>query len=174
MQTSSSVADFGAPLRGRIHPPRDIDVTPFYLVVTSNLGGAEAMKMQYSSHAAIETAVLRQVDQALRPELVGRFDERCVFHRLGFEAQREICEHLVSLELARLATHGFSLRVTREAVEFLTREGHHPMMGVRPMRRAVEHHIQDAAARSVDAHERVHGTLRPDPLSSRLIVTGRN
>ena len=65
-------------------------------------------------------------------------------------------------------------RVTREAVEFLTREGHHLTLGVRPMRRTVEHHIQDAAARGGETHEHVQGILRTDPRCPQLIVTGLN
>ncbi len=150
-----------------------LGLTPFYLILTSNLGGTEARRMKHSSPAAIETAVLRQVDQGLRPELVGRLDERLVFRPLEFTAQREICQHLVDLELARLAAHGFTLRVTREAVEFLTREGHHPSLGIRRMRYTVEHQVQDAVARSVDLAERTEGYLTPDPLARRLIVFAR-
>ena len=147
-----------------------IDVTPFYLILTSNIGGAESMRMEHSNAAAVETAVLRQVDQALRPELVGRFDERFVFRRLSFAVQQEICAELVRIELARLRTIGFDLEISREALEFITREGHHPTLGVRPMRRTVEHQVQDAAARAIEASHGMCGVLRCDSQAGRLFI----
>lgn len=119
-------------------------LTSYYLVFTSNIGAAEAMRMEHSTPASVENAVLRRVEQILRPELVGRFDERLVFRRLSYEVQREICEHLVTREIGRLKNLGFDLEVSREALEFLVREGHHPYLGARPMRRTVERHLQDA------------------------------
>lgn len=121
----------------------------YYVVFTSNLGAAEAMRMDCSSFASIESAVLRRVAQELRPELVGRIDEKLVFARLSREGQRQICELLVSSELERLRRVGFDLQVSCEALEFLLREGYDVYMGARPMRRTIERHIQEAVVRDI-------------------------
>jgi len=134
-------------------------LTPYYLVFTSNIGAAEAMRMEHSTPAAVESAVLRRVEQALRPELVGRFDEKLVFRRLSYEVQREICEYLIAREVERLKNLGFDLEVSREALEFLVREGHHPHLGARPMRRAVEQNLQDAVVRCLFANGTASGPL---------------
>lgn len=44
-----------------------LDLTPFHLILTSNLGGDEVMRMRHSSPSAVETANRRQVDHHLRP-----------------------------------------------------------------------------------------------------------
>lgn len=126
-------------------------VAPFYLVFTSNLGAAEAIRMERSSRSSVEASVLRRVEQELRPELVGRIDEKVVFARLSPDVQREICELNVAREVARLHELGYDLSVSREAIEFLLREGYHARLGARPMRRAVERHLQEAVVRDLFA-----------------------
>lgn len=122
-----------------------------YLVFTSNLGAAEAMRMERSSRASVEASVLRRIEQELRPEFVGRIDEKAVFARLSPDVQREICELHVACEVTRLRGLGYDLRVSREAIEFLLREGYDARFGARPMRRAVERHLQEAVVRDLFA-----------------------
>jgi len=145
----------------------------YYLVFTSNVGAAEAMRMERSSFASIETAVLRRVSQNLRPELVGRMDEKLVFARLTPDVQREICALMVAREVARLGRSGFDLDVTREAMEFLLREGFDRYLGARPLRHAVESHLQDAVVRSLFATGTGCGTVTLDSSSRRLVIVAR-
>ncbi|MDB6094028.1 MAG: ATPase [Verrucomicrobia bacterium] len=138
-----------------------LDLTPCYLGFTSNIGGGDAMRMAHSRFSSVEQAVLRRVTQTLRPELVARLSEILVFAPLGAEAQREICALILKAETARLQGLGYDLSVSREALEFLVREGFHPQLGARPMRRAVEHHLQDAVVRALFASGTAQGTLSP-------------
>jgi len=54
----------------------------YFIGFTSNIGAADAMRMERSRLPSIEQAVLRRVEQELRPELVGRTGEKLVFARL--------------------------------------------------------------------------------------------
>lgn len=145
-------------------------LSDYYLVFTSNVGSAEAIRMERSSFASIETAVLRRVSQGLRPELVGRIDEKLVFGRLTPDVQREICALMVAREVARLRGCGFDLDVTREAVEFLLREGFDSRLGARPLRRAVESHLQDAVVRDLFATGGGRGKVAFDSSTRRLVI----
>ncbi len=142
----------------------------YYLVFTSNIGSAEAMRMERSSFASVETAVLRRVSQGLRPELTGRIEEKLVFGRLTPDVQREICALMVAREVARLRGNGFELEVTHEAVEFLLREGFDPHLGARPLRRTVESHLQDAVVRDLFATGVGRGKVTLDSLTRRLVI----
>ena len=115
----------------------------YYIVFTSNLGASDAMRMESSAFATIERTVLRRVDQALRPELVARINEKIVFNRLTYPVQREICEQMVDREVARLNAMGQNLCITPSTIELLVREGFHRTWGARPMRNTVERHLQD-------------------------------
>jgi ATP-dependent Clp protease ATP-binding subunit ClpB len=148
-----------------------VDVRPFYVVCTSNIGSEETMRMENAPFASVERTVLLRVRERLRPELVGRVSEIVVFARLGYEVQREICSDLIGAELGRLRELGHQLDVDDGALEFLVREGYHRTLGARPMRGAVERHIQDAVVGEVLAGGCGSGRLGADPLGARLVLS---
>ena len=119
----------------------------FYVVFTSNIGAAEAMRMQSAPFASIERTVLARVGQQLRPELVGRMTEKLVFNRLPYEVQREICLDMINRECRRLRALGHEIVPIPADIEYLLREGHHKTLGARPMRTAVERYFQGMAVR---------------------------
>jgi ATP-dependent Clp protease ATP-binding subunit ClpB len=144
-----------------------------YVAFTSNLGSAEAMRMSRSSPTSVEQAILRRVAEALRPEILARIPDKLVFSRLTPDVQREIAELHLAAEVGRLRTGGFDLEVSREALEFLIREGFHPHLGARPLRQTIERQLQDAVARSLLAHGIGSGRidLGEEPGRLTLLVT---
>jgi len=137
---------------------------------TSNIGSADAMRMERSKFASVEQATLRCVEQTLRPELIGRIDEKFVFARLSPEVQQEICALEVRKETERLGRLGHDLVVSREALEFLVREGFHPYLGARPLRKTVERHLQDAVVRELFAKGFARGRVLPDQARHQLVI----
>lgn len=146
-----------------------IALAGFYVAFSSNIGGAEAMRMEHSRFASVEQMVLRLVGQTLRPEFVGRIDEKWVFRRLMPDVQREICALRVAEETARLRGLGYDLSVSPAALEFLVREGFHPHLGARPLRQAVERHLRNAVVQELLARGVCRGMIvvagRRDALS---------
>jgi ATP-dependent Clp protease ATP-binding subunit ClpA len=120
-----------------------------YVVFTSNIGAAEAMRMESSAFASVRRTVLRRVDQVLRPELVARINEMLVFNRLPFAVQRAICELMVKRESIRLNDLGFDLQIDDNTIEQLVREGYHRTLGARPMRNTVDRFVQEKAFRRI-------------------------
>ncbi len=125
------------------------NLSGFYVVFTSNIGASEAMRMQSAPFASIERTVMARVGERLRPELVGRIVEKIVFNRLPYETQRALCDPMTTQEQARLSSLGHEIEVGPADIEHLLREGYHKTLGARPMRGAVERHLQDAAVRRV-------------------------
>ncbi|NOT95211.1 MAG: ATP-dependent Clp protease ATP-binding subunit [Nitrospira sp.] len=142
----------------------------YFVGFTSNIGAAEAMRMEHLRLASVEQTTLRRVEQELRPELVGRIDEKLVFARLGPDVQREICALEVARETARLRAVGFDLEVSHEALEFLIREGFHSLHGARPLRKVVERHLQDAVVRDLFATGCGCGRIMKTEGARRLMV----
>ena len=147
-----------------------VDVRPFYVVCTSNIGSEETMRMENAPFASVERTVLMRVRERLRPELVGRVNEIIVFARLSYAVQREICSDLIAAELARVRLLGYELEIEADALEFLVREGYHRTLGARPMRGAVERHIQDAVATGLLAGRSGSGRIAADSLGTRLVL----
>ncbi|MDP1581225.1 MAG: AAA family ATPase [Candidatus Didemnitutus sp.] len=147
-----------------------ISVEQFYLAFTSNLGGAEAMRMEQSGFASVERTVLRRLTQVLRPELVERIEEKWVFARLTPDVQREICALRVADETARLRGLGYDVTVSREALEFLVREGFDPHVGARRLRQTVERHLRDAVVHALLSTGVAGGTITLALDSPRLAI----
>jgi ATP-dependent Clp protease ATP-binding subunit ClpB len=121
-----------------------LDFSGFYVWLTSNIGSAELMSLQHSNEATLERHVLTRAQQALRPEIFARVNEKLVFHRLSYEHQLEIAEKFLSREIEFLAARGHQLELDKTALPFLVRKGFHPKLGARPMRDAVEKLVGDA------------------------------
>jgi ATP-dependent Clp protease ATP-binding subunit ClpA len=124
----------------------------YYVVFTSNIGAAEAMRMENSAFSTIERTVLKRVDQTLRPELVARIYDKLVFNRLNYTVQREICELMIEREVERLARLGHLLSITPEITEKLVRDGYHRSLGARPMRNIVDCFLQERIVEKVGAN----------------------
>ena len=147
-----------------------LDFSGFYVWLTSNIGAAELMSLQHSNDATLERHVLSRAQQALRPEIFARINEKLVFNRLSYEHQLEIAEKFLSREIAFLASRGHELQLDKTVLPFLVRKGFHPKLGARPMRDAVEKLMGDAIAECLLAGEAGCGMLQVDEPQDRLLV----
>src|ERR1700690_2786245 len=147
-----------------------LDFSGFYVWLTSNIGSAELMTLQHSNEATLERHVLSRAQQALRPEIFARINEKLVFNRLSYEHQLEIAEKFLSREIEFLATRGHKLELEKSVLPFLVRKGFHPKLGARPMRDAVEKLVGDAIAECLLAGKNSGGRLQVDEMRDCLIV----
>jgi len=147
-----------------------LDFSGFYVWLTSNIGSAELMSLQHSNEATLERHVLTRAQQALRPEIFARVNEKLVFHRLSYEHQLEIAEKFLSREIEFLAVRGHKVELDKTALPFLVRKGFHPKLGARPMRDAVEKLVGDAVTECLLAGRPACGILAHDELHDRLSI----
>ena len=125
-----------------------LDLSGFYVVLTSNLGAADVMQLQHAPLATMERHVLAKAQRSFRPELFARITEKLVFGRLSYDVQLEIAQQILASELAFLAEKGLAVACSPGVLPFLVQRGFHPRLGARPMRDAVENHVRDAASRA--------------------------
>jgi ATP-dependent Clp protease ATP-binding subunit ClpA len=111
-----------------------------------------------------------RAQQALRPEIFARVNEKLVFHRLSYEHQLEIAEKFLSREIEFLAARGHKLELDKTALPFLVRKGFHPKLGARPMRDAVEKLVGDAVTECLLAGRSACGMLAHDEARDCLAV----
>ena len=124
---------------------RTVDFKNTVVIMTSNIGS------QYINDPALSDAqrsehALNALRQAFPPEFLNRVDEIVVFHSLAREHLRQI----VDIQLRRLdkmlAERGLLLRLTDRARDFLAEAGYDPTYGARPLKRAIQQHMQDPLA----------------------------
>jgi len=148
-----------------------LDFSGFYVWLTSNIGSAELMSLQHSNDATLERHVLTRAQQALRPEIFARVNEKLVFNRLSYEHQLEIADKFLSREVEFLGKRGHKLELSSGVLPFLVRKGFHPKLGARPMRDAVEKLVGDAVAECLLKDHAVAGALTVDEARDCLVVT---
>ncbi|MBU6411203.1 MAG: AAA family ATPase [Verrucomicrobia bacterium] len=131
-----------------------LDLSRFYIVFTTNIGGADLLNLQHSTFATMERHVLARAQQAMRPELFARITEKLVFNRLGYDYQLEIAQLLLNNELKFLREKGHALQASKSVLPFVVQRGFHPKLGARPMRDTIEKLVGDALAqRLLDAKD---------------------
>ncbi|MEE1130407.1 MAG: ATP-dependent Clp protease ATP-binding subunit [Caryophanon sp.] len=131
---------------------RTVDFRNTVVIMTSNVG-ADALKYRKSlgfSAQATETkqkdmksVMLEELKKAFRPEFLNRIDEMIVFHSLEKEHLREIVKYMVASLTKRLKEQDIVLDLTESAIDKIGDEGYDPQYGARPIRRAIQRHVED-------------------------------
>ena len=85
----------------------------------------------------------KEVERHFRPEFLNRLDDMIVFKPLTREDLTTIVEYELNKVFKRLIEHGLKLELTPATKEFLIDKGYNPEFGARPLRRAIEHYIED-------------------------------
>ena len=159
---------------------RTVDFRNTIIIMTSNLGTEAAGRQPsgFKPEGRDETRALREsVDQALkrafRPEFLNRIDETIVFQPLNREQIVQIVELMTGEVKRRLQEPGIQLELTPGAAQWLAREGFDPVYGARPLRRAIQRHLENPLARQLLSGElppgsRVTANAGPDGISFAL------
>ncbi len=137
---------------------RAVDFRNTVVIMTSNLGadllrkdttvgfGADKSERSYEG---MKTKIMDEVKRIFRPEFLNRLDDTIVFRPL----ERDHFDSILDIELDkvrdRLKRQGVKLEVTDDAREFLIDKGFSEKLGARPLRRAIERHIEDGLAEEI-------------------------
>ena len=125
---------------------RTVDFKNTVIVMTSNLGSSEIQEMIGESRESVKNAVMTEVHEHFRPEFINRIDEIVIFNSLGSEAIRRIAAIQLKSLQARVAAQDVTLEVTDEAMAELAEVGFDPHYGARPLKRAIQDHIENRLA----------------------------
>jgi ATP-dependent Clp protease ATP-binding subunit ClpB len=161
---------------------RTVDFKNTVIILTSNLGSGQiqAIEERPGLDAAarkdlVRRAVMDEVRRAFRPEFLNRLDEIVFFHRLDVAQIRRIVDIQLQRFSERLARRDLHLEVTDRAKDLLGKEGWDPQYGARPLKRAVQRHLEDPLARKVLSGEFPPGTTVVVDLgpTGELAITSR-
>ena len=159
---------------------RRVDFRNTVIVMTSNIGAKTITENRSplgfaGGEGADEQARQRQVREELRatfrPEFLNRIDETIIFRRLDGEDMLRITRMLLHAIQARFAALGLTLEVPEETARFLARTGTDLRFGARPLRRTVQHSLEDAAAELLlDGRARAGDRIRARVENERLTL----
>ncbi len=137
---------------------RTVDFRNTVIIMTSNLGTEILQREQLgllrnTNGAQAFQDLQRSVDRALkkefRPEFINRIDEIIVFEPLSEEQILEIVDLMVAEVQERLEEKSLRITLTDAAREWLAKVGFDPSFGARPLRRAVQRHVENVLAREI-------------------------
>ncbi|HEX6965767.1 MAG TPA: ATP-dependent chaperone ClpB [Gemmatimonadaceae bacterium] len=128
---------------------RTVDFRNTVIIMTSNIGGQFILEYGSRDWKEAEDRVLVALRQHFKPEFLNRVDDIIIFNPLAIEQ----IEHIVELQLHRLegllADRKLTIEVTPEAKRVLAQEGFDPVYGARPLKRAIQKHVQNPLALAV-------------------------
>lgn len=128
---------------------RTVDFKNTVIVMTSNLGSHQIMQMAGQDSELIREAVWAEVKQHFRPEFLNRIDETVVFHALDQKHIEAIAKIQLKHLEQRLEKMDMRLEVSPEALAELAKVGFDPVFGARPLKRAIQHRIENPVARLI-------------------------
>jgi ATP-dependent Clp protease ATP-binding subunit ClpB len=126
---------------------RTVDFSNTLIILTSNLGSQHLAALEDGQDVKdVEGAVMDVVRSHFRPEFLNRLDEIILFHRLAAEHMAPIVEIQVARVGKLLKDRKISINLSDKAKAWLGRVGYDPVYGARPLKRAIQRHLQDPLA----------------------------
>ena len=134
---------------------RKVDFSNTVIIMTSNVGAREIAKPGTMGFGAgsgqlsdkeIKSRAMGELKRLFRPEFLNRVDEIVVFKALSKDQIRGIVDLMVRELRNRLIGQGMSIELTDAAKDLLAKEGTDPVYGARPLRRAIQTHVEDPLA----------------------------
>ena len=142
---------------------RTVDFKNTVVIMTSNAGSSELRKVgklgfvtartDDEEHERLNEArrshALAGLRMAFRPEFLNRIDQVIVFDSLDRQQIHSIVDLLLAQVEGRLRAQRLTLEVGDDVRDFLVAEGFSEEFGARPLRRAIQTHVDDALADTI-------------------------
>lgn len=131
---------------------RTVDFRNTILIMTSNVGASELKRNKYvgfnvqdesQNYKDMKGKVMGELKRAFRPEFINRIDEIIVFHSLEKKHLKEIVSLMSDQLTKRLKEQDLSIELTEAAKAKIADEGVDLEYGARPLRRAIQKHVED-------------------------------
>ncbi len=162
---------------------KSVDFKNVVIIMTSNLGTKELRKKSVGFHSEssevsyehMRTRLFDEMKRYFRPEFLNRIDEIIVFRELTSEEIKQIIDLLLERVKEQLRAQRLELVVTDSAKGYLAKVGYDPELGARPLRRAIQRHVEDPLSEKVLMGEFSAGTtilVSLDEENEELVLEG--
>ena len=129
---------------------RTVDFRNAVVIMTSNLGSDRIQELSgKADYETMKATILEIASASFRPEFLNRIDELVVFHPLKREQINAIADLQVAQLQRRLAEQDLAIAVSDAAKALLARAGFDPAYGARPLKRAVQTHLETPLAKAL-------------------------
>ncbi|SDJ36962.1 ATP-dependent Clp protease ATP-binding subunit ClpC [Actinokineospora alba] len=151
---------------------RTVDFKNTVIIFTSNLGTQDISKAvslgftggndQGSNYERMKNKVNDELKKHFRPEFLNRIDDIIVFHQLTREQIITMVDLMVARVEKQLKSKDMAIELTEKAKSLLAKRGFDPVLGARPLRRAIQREIEDQLSEKI-----LFGEIQP----GQIIIT---
>jgi ATP-dependent Clp protease ATP-binding subunit ClpC len=162
---------------------RRVDFRNTVLIMTSNVGAGEVKSgkslgfQKEGSESAFESLkgkLMETLRRTFNPEFLNRLDESIVFRQLARDDMMDIVDILLRNFVERLSVLEMEVDFTQAAKTFLVDKGFDPALGARPIKRAIQRHLEDPLSelllkQGINREAEIHVGAKGDALSFELV-----
>ena len=128
---------------------RTVDFKNTVLIMTSNVGSQWVRESTEKDAGSRDKKVMEALRATFRPEFLNRIDETIIFNALGPDEIVKIVGIQIRILRKRLEGNKIELTLTDAAQAFIAESGFDPVYGARPLKRVIQHTIQDPLAMKI-------------------------
>ncbi len=153
---------------------RTVDFRNTVIIMTSNVGTRQlkdfGREIGFATSAtdagkASQSVIQKALNKQFAPEFINRIDEIITFEQLGLDAIKSIIKLELNGLVSRVESLGYKFVVEDDARDFIAEKGYDKQYGARPLRRAIQTHLEDPMAELL-----VEGTLsQGDTIVAKLV-----
>ena len=152
---------------------RTVDFKNCVIIMTSNMG-SDLIQEHYReySYSEMKDMLMGVLSKQFRPEFLNRLDETVVFHPLDNRQIRSIAKIQLARLEQRLAERQYKFDITDAALDKLAEVGFDPLYGARPLKRAIQQHLENPLAQALLQGDVVPGsTIQLDHDGREFVVS---
>jgi len=168
---------------------RKVDFRNTILILTSNVGTREikknisigfSQKEEDSDHKVMKDKISQELKRLFNPEFLNRLDDFIFFRKLNKKEMIKIVDLMITEMGGRLLERNITLELSDGAKEFIAEQGFDPILGARPLKRAIQKHIEDPLADEILKEKFVDGSTikikmkNKKQLGFQLLERGKN
>ena len=137
---------------------RTVDFRNTVVIMTSNLGTSQVVRQPFGFRSdgrdvideqRLRDSIQNALKDAFRPEFLNRIDEIIIFDTLTQEQIERVVDLMVNEVRKRLEERSITFELTDGARQWLAKEGFDPSFGARPLRRAVQRHLETPLSKAI-------------------------
>jgi ATP-dependent Clp protease ATP-binding subunit ClpC len=136
---------------------KTVDFKNTVIIMTSNLGTQNLRKpvlgfgqaSEELTYDKMKQRVEEELKRNFRPEFLNRIDEVIVFHELSRDEVKSIVDLMIVRIETQLKSQDVDIELTEAAKDYLARTGYDPTLGARPLRRAIQRHVEDPISEKI-------------------------
>ena len=121
-------------------------------IIQNKLEGMD-MKQRECFVDDTKTEVVKLLKHSIRPEFLNRIDELVMFTPLDLDEVKEVVQIQIKALKKRLKQNHLSLELSKEAVDFIARQGYEPQFGARPVKRVIQRLVLNELSKKILGNE---------------------